>query len=960
MGIRSTTAAVSTYRAPTPLRPEPASARAATPTPAPRASLASANQDRFVSAPVTRGPNLTGLDRDTPLTTSPLTPSTALHAVSGGRVQKTGETEGASIPFRIQLNGLKKESLTSKTLLILFAQQYHKVDAARAKAMVEAQPPEVRWVKEPDLKAVPKGATRIEINVIDTSLKPLDAKDDKSVDGALAKLPPADQKRIKDAARREFKERANGEYDPTKASSQEKAYLKNLEGAELLKDLYDKLPPHVREALFQKGAPPPKDYTAAIRAAESLAKLSPSELEDYLSKTTGTSSDWAVVDASVESYRADRAQRLKGAEALDSASKRIEGTAALYVALKEYKAALFTAASTENSSAQKRRMDDVDVMERNLTQELQRHGIPSIPAFEGMLRDYQTAFEKETVAVANDLMARTDHVLHGLQDKYQDAGVVQDLYQRLSKAREYEARAVALESTASLQGLGADGPATMRLLQQGKPPEKLRAEANSLREAARAEAARLVQDHPILRDDKLQLRDLVQARPEALQSLIQEHLASRRDDVRDTRINLQKDPGLVYGFDALLKASKQVQGIQPGSVQDLVINDADANARFKKLMVDVGLGALGLAAALLPGGAVVTAILTGAVSGVQISRSVEDYQVKDAAFGAGMLKDDPSMADVVLTVAGAGLDAAALSSVLQAVKAFRMAPVKDAGKLAKELGDVTGMSETLIRRVVAAETGALPQVTSKAAKDLDTALFDLYKVTKSPDFAKASAAARRSTYLQAVTDVGADPRVREAMEKLTDPMIRELFMKPEELLRAAGARDPKRIDGLVKFLELHVGKNSSDLSVSNELKKLASITADGATGTGPVTNPKEIQRLFQEKYGAKEAVYYRGIRIPENGKFQGTYTGAGNGQMLSRSADSALTYAKQAPGLDKGNALATKWVIVEVRVRPEDIAEDMYGTMEHIIVKRDVDLTKLPGYRQLSAKELQALDKKAR
>ncbi|MFP2900893.1 hypothetical protein [Corallococcus sp. 4LFB] len=81
--------------------------------------------------------------------------------------------------------------------------------------------------------------------------------------------------------------------------------------------------------------------------------------------------------------------------------------------------------------------------------------------------------------------------------------------------------------------------------------------------------------------------------------------------------------------------------------------------------------------------------------------------------------------------------------------------------------------------------------------------------------------------------------------------------------------------------------------------------------------------------------------------------------MLSRSKDSALSYVKQAPGLKSGQERATKWVIVEVRVRPEDIAEDMYGTMDHIIVKRDVDLTKLPGDRQLSEKEIQALDKKA-
>ncbi|MFP2925383.1 hypothetical protein ACLESO_09220 [Pyxidicoccus sp. 3LG] len=757
MGVRSTTTAATTTRTPTPLRTgnTPVPTRPLAPALPQRAPLANPSRDSFVSAPTSCGPNLTGAERTAPLTEA-LPSSMAMRAVSTGSVQQTTQGGGVSMPYRIRLDHLtqaERQQLTPRELLIQFAMQFHKVDRAGAEALVDAKPPQVSWTKgAPQMTDALRNGAFVEITVTDFSLEPLSTKDDKAVDGLLNGLPPGDQKRLKG------------------------------------------------DAL--------KDYASVLRAAQTLSKLSPFELADYLSKTTGTTSDWGALEKSVNTYLADRAERLKGLETLQGYSKRLEGTAALY--------------------------------------------------------------------------------------------------QRLAKAREYEAKAVEAERAASTLLMGADSP-SMQPPQLRKQSDEARREAASFRALARQEAAQLSREHPILKDEKLDLRTLVQAKPERIQSLIQEHLASRRQDIRATRANIEKDPSLVYGFDVLLKTSKQVQDIQPGSVQDLVINDRDAELRFNQTLIDVGLSAMGLAAGLLSGGsALLPIIVAGGIDGAQVVRKAQDYMVKDAAFGAGLLKDDPTMADVVLAVVETGFDLAAAGPIFDAVKAFRMSRVKDLAKLEKDLEAVPDIGGDLVKRVVDAERRGLSQgvtdAVSQATKDVDTAVKDLRQVMRRYASEEVDGAALRAAYLRAVDDVGGDPRVRARLESLKDPVLREVFSAPEALLAAASSKDPKMVDELLKLLDRQVGRDSADVVMSDAVRNVA--RKPKAALLREVSDPKEIERLFREKYGDGEAVFYRSIRVSEGGKLQGAYKGAQDGQLLSNSKSAALTYANQAPGPGYGRKVA--------------------------------------------------------
>jgi hypothetical protein len=947
MGIRSTTAATTT-RVPTTRQPEATPVRAGTSTPglSPQTPRTNREQDGFVSMPQKRGPDLPGAAPTVPLLEAQ--PSTlALPAVGLGNVQNPPKGGGVTIPFRIKLGHLtpqQRKELTPTELLVQLAMQYHKVDRSQAEAMVASG--KLRWTEgEPKLTDAQRNAPFIQVPLLDETLQPLSDADAKESDSLFNGLPPGDQKRLKGQAMKEFEGRTNGTYRPT--SKQDKDYLKSIERDLLLKDLLQQLPEHVREVLFKDGAPAPKDLAAVLKAGQALAKLSPFELADYLSKTTGATSDWSALEKSVDTYRSQRAERMDGIEKLQGLSKRLDGLGALYTELKDLRAMEAYGSGLDDGFVIARHLNDVREKRANLVRELNRHGIADIPEFEALLRDYRTAFEKETVAVAKDLMARTDHVLYELQNKYRDPAVAQDLYRRLEKAREYEAKAASAERTADLLLMGVENPG-MRA-QATRDRNAALADARAWKEKARQEAAQLTREHPILRDDKLKLRELVEEKPERIQSFIQEHLAERRENIRDTRANIEADPSLIYGFDVLLQTSKQVQNIQPGSVQDMLIQDRDSELKFNKFLIDAGLSAMGLAAGLLSGGTALLPLIAAAgIGGVQVMREVQDYKVQDAAYGAGMQELDPSLAGVALAVVSTGFDLLAAGPIFDAVKAFRASRVRDLAKLEKDLKAVPDISDDLVKRLVEAERKSPPLPV--ASQKVDTALKDIRAASAQFRDEAISEGELKTKLLKAVDDVGADPRVKARLASLDPRLVREVFQDPKLVLDALAARDPARMKALLEVLDAQVGKKYADVVLPEAVRKAL---GKPRIGNGArVTNPAELRRLFREKFGADEVVVQRGFRVPKGTQIQGNFKSADNGgqMVVVDNLQAAEQYAKQAPGLKRGPRATDEMVVVEFRIRPEHLQEDLYGTMEHLIVKPDVDITQLPGFREVSRK----------
>ena len=139
-------------------------------------------------------------------------------------------------------------------------------------------------------------------------------------------------------------------------------------------------------------------------------------------------------------------------------------------------------------------------------------------------------------------------------------------------------------------------------------------------------------------------------------------------------------------------------------------------------------------------------------------------------------------------------------------------------------------------------------------------------------------------------------------------------------------------------------------STGKLLSERAEVKPAVSTGGQMVENPAEIKaafdRLFGERIARGEKIYaYRGLRLPKDTVLRGTdagYHGLGQMAVMPVAGDEealrgALAYAIQAPGL--GTKAADDVVaLVRFEVKPEMIAFDAYGQMDHVFISKDIDI----------------------
>jgi hypothetical protein len=110
-----------------------------------------------------------------------------------------------------------------------------------------------------------------------------------------------------------------------------------------------------------------------------------------------------------------------------------------------------------------------------------------------------------------------------------------------------------------------------------------------------------------------------------------------------------------------------------------------------------------------------------------------------------------------------------------------------------------------------------------------------------------------------------------------------------------------------------------------------------------------LEARFKELYGDTVRVY-RGIRVKPKTKVDGLYVPKnGEGQMVivgNRTA--AADYGRSAPDLELAKrAESTEVVVIGFDIRVDHIARDANDPdLQHLFIKPDVDITKLPNYSE--------------
>ncbi len=140
-------------------------------------------------------------------------------------------------------------------------------------------------------------------------------------------------------------------------------------------------------------------------------------------------------------------------------------------------------------------------------------------------------------------------------------------------------------------------------------------------------------------------------------------------------------------------------------------------------------------------------------------------------------------------------------------------------------------------------------------------------------------------------------------------------------------------------------------------KAEAPTTPSVSSGGSMVENPVEIKAAFERQFGERIAqgdkIYaYRGLRLRKDAVLRGTdagYHGFGQMAILPTNGDAAalqgaLEYAIQAPGLAQ-KLSDDVIVLVRFEVKPEMIAYDAYGQMDHVFISKDVDILTIEDVR---------------
>lgn len=577
----------------------------------------------------------------------------ALSPVIPPGTTQTGKT--VSVPFTVdvrefqQLNGRTPNREEALALLNAQLRRLH------PKAMVQ----EWKDPKHPtndELRTLIKGGAMV-INVELDAKSPTGTKEAAEADKDFQKLGAGDKGWIDGAADRQYGRKTQSGTKP--ATPQEKEYRDDLrrELTRRLKDV-EALPPHLREFLVKGTADFKWDGEAARRVAEKLAGFSPEDLADYMSRTTGFTSDWGELEKSLDSYRDQRAQRAETTDRVRELQTRLYTPVELYQKYRDYLALESVAGPDSGLTAQ-----NLYEAEKELNTQLQAYGYKDVRAFGAAIKEFQQAFLKDTMERGLDRLTQYEHVFVEAQKRYENSG---GLFEELGRARKLMAQAQTLrDRVAEIES----PPNAAKSVPVGDP-KKLRAEVTSLEFQAENLLKDLAKKHPILADPQFAAK-LAKAKPADFKSTLQQEIAQRRSDIQATRENLKKNPELVYSMEPLLDASRAAHGMEPGSLFGVILKDhLDDKRRVDLATTALKAGVL-IGAGLVSGGGgwVGAAALVGGTvfAGYEAGQSWKQYAVDKAAFGAGMTKEEPSMAWAVLATAGAVVE---LGGAAKALKVF--------------------------------------------------------------------------------------------------------------------------------------------------------------------------------------------------------------------------------------------------------------------------------------------------
>jgi uncharacterized protein DUF4157 len=356
-----------------------------------------------------------------------------------------------------------------------------------------------------------------------------------------------------------------------------------------------------------------------------------------------------------------------------------------------------------------------------------------------VLASEQKVFEHETKKIAFEMLAAFENQLLQQRRKYQDAACISALVDALAKTTakaDYTEsdrlnRSVA-ETNSKNRYQPAGIPGGRVSLERIAGEKKLAAQTETAKQIAaegNAQVSTIAEQHPLVKlpdfpRESLARSDGAEAAKSVMDSYIDEHLGY----VADTRSGLDDNIDVIYSenLDRLMKESYLRQGIVPGSLRDLAVENHKADREHADLVGSYIENTFLLIFTIATWGAGGLAVKAAqaAVAVKFAAEAVHNADEAAATFGTGLSSVPPDAAWVIIACMMAAVEVVgALSEILPAVRAYNQG--KDAARFLaalKEQGASKEVIDALSKMTgpgMSLEREAIGRLYSKLGKDAE-------------------------------------------------------------------------------------------------------------------------------------------------------------------------------------------------------------------------------------------------
>jgi hypothetical protein len=478
------------------------------------------------------------------------------------------------------------------------------------------------------------------------------------------------------------------------------------------------LPPAVKTLLQSDQTFTPENYAKLSVIAALLKEFTAADFLDYKSKINAETTDLDVLQKSMEAYLKEKAVRNNAGKEREIIKTKLYGLKELYIRYKEfrkYEGSYKSINAADESVVRNTNRDHAEKGENDqraaLSASLKAHNFNTLEEFGAYVAQYEAAFRKETIAIANDHLQRYRHVLFEEEKKLTDDAHVTKLFTEISRSgakQHYEKASDKSQEAVMAPGLKETIPQQATLHRQ----MDLNREAGAARTAGDNAMQQLPSASPLMKEKTFKNNELSKVNSkEELKRLLKAYIDKKKESIVEAWTDITTHEARIYELDDLVTVSKKLQGITDDSIYDLIIGDKISELGREKILSAVCGIIIGIALAIASFSTGVPALLaTGGslvLSGYAVYEEIEKYKNDSNAYDVDLLTKEPSMTWVVMAIVGAGLDMAALGAafkaagpIAKATKAFN--ETNDVITLEKALAQIADVDAKIRRNIVAA------------------------------------------------------------------------------------------------------------------------------------------------------------------------------------------------------------------------------------------------------------------